>query len=144
MWIAVVACALAGAASALFLTTGNSTVQLASEPQLRGRVLALWSVALVGSTPIGSPVIGAVAQAASPRWALALGAAGCAVATIIGARSLRRSQATGRAATRGTITSESSRAQHQHAAERSAESLFPELGGAAATRIYQHSERSRG
>jgi hypothetical protein len=78
--------------------------------------MALWSLALVGSTPIGSPIIGAVSQAASPRWALALGAGGCAVAAIIGARSLRRSQATGRAATRGTITTESSRAQHQRAA----------------------------
>jgi MFS family permease len=115
MWTAVAACALAGAASVLFLTTGNSTVQLASEPQLRGRVMALWSLALVGSTPIGSPIVGAVAQAASPRWALALGAAGCATAAIIGARSPHRSQATGRAAARRTTT-KSSRARHQHAA----------------------------
>jgi hypothetical protein len=78
--------------------------------------MALWSLALVGSTPIGSPIVGAVAQAASPRWALALGAAGCAIAAIIGARSPHRSQATGRAAARGTITTESSRARHQHAA----------------------------
>jgi MFS family permease len=111
MWTAVVACALTGAASVLFLTTGNATVQLASEPQLRGRVLALWSLALVGSTPIGSPVIGAVSQAASPRWALALGAVGCAVAAIIGARSPRRAPDAGQGATRGTITAESSRAQ---------------------------------
>jgi hypothetical protein len=105
-----------GRPASCFLTTGNSTVQLAAEPQLRGRVVALWSLALVGSMPIGSPIIGAVSQAASPRWALALGAAGCAVAAIIGARSSRHSQAVGQAATRGTTITKSSRAQHKHAA----------------------------
>ena len=56
----------------MFLTTGNATVQLASEPEYRGRVTALWSMALVGSTPIGSPVIGALSDTAGPRYALGL------------------------------------------------------------------------
>jgi MFS family permease len=75
---------LIGAASVVFLTTGNSTIQLASDPAYRRRVTALWSLALVGSTPIGSPIIGAVSQLTSPRWALALGAAASAVAAAIG------------------------------------------------------------
>jgi MFS family permease len=75
---------LVGVASVLFLTTGNSTVQLASDPEYRGRVTALWSMALVGSTPIGSPVVGALSDAASPRYALALGAVACLAAVIIG------------------------------------------------------------
>jgi MFS family permease len=77
---------ITGAASVVFLTTGNSTIQLTSDPAYRGRVTALWSLALVGSTPIGSPIIGALSQIASPRWALALGAAACAVAVAIGHR----------------------------------------------------------
>ena len=81
---AVAACTLAGAATITFLTTGNSTIQLASEPSHRGRVTALWSMALVGSTPIGSPVIGAISDAAGPRYALALGAAACLAAAVIG------------------------------------------------------------
>ena len=81
---AVAACAITGAASVVFLTTGNSTIQLTSDPAYRGRVTALWSLALVGSTPIGSPIIGALAQLTSPRWALALGAAACVVAAAIG------------------------------------------------------------
>ena len=81
---AVAACAITGAASVVFLTTGNSTIQLTADPAYRGRVIALWAMALVGSTPIGSPIIGAVAQVASPRWALALGAAACVVAVAIG------------------------------------------------------------
>ncbi len=81
---AVAACVLAGVASVIFLTTGNATIQLASDPEYRGRVTALWSMALVGSTPIGSPVIGALSDTASPRYALALGSAACIAAVIIG------------------------------------------------------------
>jgi len=82
---AIAACVLVGVASVIFLTTGNSTIQLAAEPAYRGRVTALWSMALVGSTPIGSPVIGAVSDAAGPRYALALGAAACLAAVVVGA-----------------------------------------------------------
>jgi MFS family permease len=81
---AIAACVLVGVASVLFLTTGNATIQLASDPEYRGRVTALWSMALVGSTSIGSPVIGALAEIASPRYALGLGAAACLAAVIIG------------------------------------------------------------
>ena len=83
---AIVACALTGAASIVFLTTGNATVQLASEPDYRGRVTALWSTALVGSTAIGSPIIGALSDAAGARYALLLGSAGCFCAAVIGGR----------------------------------------------------------
>jgi len=85
---AVAACVITGAASVVFLTTGNSTIQLTSDPSYRGRVTALWSLALVGSTPIGSPIIGALSQLTSPRWALALGAAACGVAAAIGQQAL--------------------------------------------------------
>jgi MFS family permease len=81
---AAAACVLVGAATVIFLTTGNSTIQLASEPAFRGRVTALWSMALVGSTPIGSPVIGGISDTVGPRYALALGAAACLAAMIIG------------------------------------------------------------
>jgi MFS family permease len=82
--IAIAACVLAGAASIAFLTTGNSTIQLASEPDYRGRVVALWSMALVGSTPIGSPIIGVLSDLAGPRYALGLGAAACVAAAVVG------------------------------------------------------------
>jgi predicted MFS family arabinose efflux permease len=81
---AVAACVLVGVATVLFLTTGNSTIQLASEPDYRGRVTALWSMALVGSTPVGAPIIGALSDLAGPRYALALGAAACLAAVVVG------------------------------------------------------------
>jgi MFS family permease len=84
LWSAVIACVLVGAASLLFLTTGNATVQLAADPDYRGRVMALWSLALVGSTPIGAPIIGALSDATSPRFAILLGAVACVAAAAIG------------------------------------------------------------
>jgi MFS family permease len=87
---AIIACALVGVASVIFLTTGNATIQLASDPDYRGRVTALWSMALVGSTPIGSPVIGTLSDVAGPRYALALGAAACLAAVIVGRWPARR------------------------------------------------------
>ena len=83
---AIAACVLVGVASVIFLTTGNATIQLASDPEYRGWVTALWSMALVGSTPIGSPVIGALSDVAIPRYALGLGAAACLAAAIVGSR----------------------------------------------------------
>ena len=87
---AVAACVLVGVATIMFLTTGNSTIQLASEPDHRGRVAALWSMALVGTTPIGSPIIGAISDAAGPRSAVGLGAAACLAAVVIGRWPARR------------------------------------------------------
>jgi predicted MFS family arabinose efflux permease len=81
----IAALALVGATSIIFLATGNSTLQLASEPRFRGRVMALWSVAFLGSTPLGGPLIGAVSDWAGPREALGLGALACLLAATIGA-----------------------------------------------------------
>lgn len=75
----VLALVLVGAASAAFMTTASSTLQLGSVPQMRGRVMALWGIAVMGSTVIGAPAIGAVAGADSPRAGLALGAFACAL-----------------------------------------------------------------
>jgi MFS family permease len=97
LWTAVAAAALVGVATILFLTTGNSTVQLASNPQYRGRVMALWSIAVVGLTPIGAPMIGAVSQALGPRVAIGLGAFACAGAAAIG--KIGRSRPPGRKVT---------------------------------------------
>ena len=64
--------ALLGAAAVIFAATVNSTLQLAVEPRMRGRVMALYSVVLLGSTPIGAPLSGWLAQTYDPRVALLL------------------------------------------------------------------------
>ena len=66
---------LLGAASVTFAATINSTLQLAVSPEMRGRVMALYSVVFLGSTPIGGPLAGWLAQSYDPRVALLLAAA---------------------------------------------------------------------
>jgi MFS family permease len=88
--IALVGMALVGAFSVAFLSTGNSTLQLASDPQMRGRVMALWAVAFLGSTPIGGPVAGVVVEYFGGRAGLVLGAVACLVAAAAGAVVARR------------------------------------------------------
>lgn len=66
---------LLGAASVTFAATINSTLQLAVSPEMRGRVMALYSVVFLGSTPIGGPLAGWLAQSYDPRIALLLAAA---------------------------------------------------------------------
>ena len=85
LWLELVALAFVGGASVGFLSKGNSTLQLAAEPSMRGRVMALWAVAFLGSTPIGGPIAGWVADAWGGRAGLALGAAACLVAAAVGA-----------------------------------------------------------
>jgi MFS family permease len=79
LWIASLLMIPLGAASMAFLATMNSTLQLNSSDAMRGRVMALYFVLFLGSTPIGAPIVGWVAEAFDPRAALALGG----IATLI-------------------------------------------------------------
>lgn len=84
------AMAVTGLFSTAFMATGNTTLQLTADPQFRGRVMALWSVTFSGSTPIGGPVVGAVADGLGPRYGLGLGAVACLAAAMVGALVLHR------------------------------------------------------
>jgi MFS family permease len=75
--------ALAGAASVVFSSTTNATLQLRADPAMRGRVVALYIVAFMGSTPIGGPLVGLIGQLAGPRAALGAGAVGCLAAAAL-------------------------------------------------------------
>ncbi len=66
--------ALLGASAVTFAATINSSLQLAVEPEMRGRVMALYSVVFLGSTPIGAPLVGWLSEAYDPRAALLLAA----------------------------------------------------------------------
>ena len=71
---------IVGGASVSFLSLGSATLQLGADPSMRGRVMALWSVAFLGSTPIGGPLVGFIGNFAGPRFALGLGAAAALLA----------------------------------------------------------------
>jgi MFS family permease len=74
-----------GAAGVGFIAMANGVLQTETAPAMRGRVMALFSVAFLGSTPIGGPIVGWVSQVLGPRAGLVLGgvaslaAAGAAV-----------------------------------------------------------------
>jgi MFS family permease len=74
-----------GAVSVTFAAGINSAMQLAVDPLMRGRVMALYSVVFLGSTPIGAPLVGWIAEVAGPRAGLVLGAV-AALAAAAGAR----------------------------------------------------------
>jgi MFS family permease len=61
-----------GAAAVMFVSSVNSTIQLAVSAEMRGRVMALFSIVFLGSTPIGGPLSGWLAEAYDPRLTLVL------------------------------------------------------------------------
>jgi MFS family permease len=79
---------LVGLSSIAFMTSSTAIVQVRAAPNYRGRVLAIQSMVFLGSTPIGGPIVGWVADLAGPRTALVLGAVGCLVAAAYGAKAL--------------------------------------------------------
>jgi MFS family permease len=84
---------LLGAASIRFLALGNATLQLASEPAMRGRVMALWAVAFLGSTPIGGPIVGWVGEHIGARFALGVGGVATLASGVLAYRALARIEA---------------------------------------------------
>jgi MFS family permease len=83
-----------GAASITFMATANSTCQLTTSPEMRGRVMALYGLVFLGSTPIGGPLIGWISQAFGPRFGMGIGGvATIASALVAGAILLRRDAA---------------------------------------------------
>lgn len=93
--VALVLLPLLGAVGISFAITGNSTLQLRSAPRMRGRVMALYSVVFLGSTPIGGPISGWVGQHLGARVGLAGGGVIALVAAAWAAASLRSAKDAG-------------------------------------------------
>jgi len=72
-WMAAIVLVAVGMAMMLFMATANTTLQLNSDPAMRGRVMALYGLLFLGTTPIGGPVMGWIAEAWGPRVGLAIG-----------------------------------------------------------------------
>ncbi|HET6662801.1 MAG TPA: MFS transporter [Acidimicrobiales bacterium] len=87
--LAFVATLALGYCNVLMISGANTVVQLRAAPPMRGRVLALLTVVFLGSTPIGSPIIGAVSELTDVRVALALGGLATGLATAWTARQMR-------------------------------------------------------
>jgi MFS family permease len=66
-----------GFGSIAFLTSSTTIVQVRSDPQMRGRVLALQGMVFLGSTPIGGPMLGWICEELGARWGIVVGALAC-------------------------------------------------------------------
>ena len=81
---------LIGISTQTFTTSTNSLVQLSTEPAMRGRVIAILLAIAVGTTPLGAPIVGWVADRFGPRWALGVASASGFAAAIVGLRYLAK------------------------------------------------------
>jgi MFS family permease len=74
------------------LNSANATMQLGVDPVMRGRVMALYMAVLMGGTPVGAPLVGALAEAFGARWSLIGGGLISAGAAIVAGALLARRQ----------------------------------------------------
>jgi MFS family permease len=88
--IQVLALVPLGAATVTFAAGVNSSLQLAVDPLMRGRVMSLYSVVFLGSTPIGAPLVGWLAEVAGPRSGLVAGAVAAGLAALLARFAWRR------------------------------------------------------
>ncbi len=74
--IAIAIAPLVGAGSVAYMTATTAIAQLRTEPHMIGRVLALQAVLMIGTTPVGGPILGAISDAVGPRAPVVIGAVG--------------------------------------------------------------------
>jgi MFS family permease len=85
----MVALPFAGAFSVTYIALANSVLQVNADPLMRGRVMALYTMAFMGTTPLGAPIIGAIADHFGPRVALQIGGAAAILGGVAGWYALR-------------------------------------------------------
>ncbi|MBE7701485.1 MFS transporter [Oerskovia sp. Sa1BUA8] len=67
------ACIPVGFMSLTMMTAANTTIQMTTDPVMRGRVMSLYMIVFLGATPVGAPIVGWIAEAYGPRWAIGIG-----------------------------------------------------------------------
>lgn len=92
--LAMCSLVIVGFFSISFTSLANATLQLESAPEMQGRVMSLWTVAFLGTTPIGGPLMGAVGEHVGARWALAAGGVAALIAAGLSVMSVRQGRKT--------------------------------------------------
>ncbi|MCI1672678.1 MAG: MFS transporter [Bifidobacterium tibiigranuli] len=90
VWTVCIALLGVGYGSITFNSTAKTSLQLASRPDFRGRVMALWAMAWGGSSVLGAPLVGWVAEQFGSRWGLIIGGAPTIVLGLVMLPYLRR------------------------------------------------------
>jgi MFS family permease len=91
--VALVVAAVVGAASVAFMTAATAIAQIRTDSHMTGRVLAIQTVLIVGTTPIGGPLLGLIADSIGARSPVLIGGVGALVAAAFGVIAGRRSEA---------------------------------------------------
>ena len=89
-WLFGLLLIVVGVSVQTFNTTSNATVQMSTDPAMRGRVMAILLGIALGGTPLGAPFVGWVADRFGARWSLAVGAASGVLALMVGVHYLVR------------------------------------------------------
>jgi MFS family permease len=89
-WLFGIMLIVVGVAMQTFTTSASSTVQLSTDPDMRGRVLALLLGIGLGGTPVGAPIVGYIADRFGARWGVCVGAASGFAAALVGVYYLMR------------------------------------------------------
>ena len=90
-WTMATALLFVGAGSVAFITMNSATLQLTSPVAVRGRVMALYITAIIGTTPVGGPMIGWIGQHIDPRATYITGGLACLITAGFAWASLQRS-----------------------------------------------------
>lgn len=76
------ACIPVGFFSLTMLTAANATIQTSTTPLMRGRVMSLYLMVLMGGTPIGSPLVGWISEVWGARWSIGVGSIASGIVAI--------------------------------------------------------------
>ena len=87
----IAALVVVGMGSVAYVTMTSATLQLNAPDEMRGRVLALYVTAIIGTTPIGGPIIGWIGEVIGPRATYVTGGLACVLTVAVAWRSLARS-----------------------------------------------------
>jgi MFS family permease len=88
--LAALACLFVGATTMAFMSGTNAALQVYAAPNMRGRVMGLFTVVFLGTTPLGAPLVGWISEVMGARTGIAFGGAAVAVAAVLGVRALRQ------------------------------------------------------
>ncbi len=90
VWSAAVIIVPMGFAMVMMMTGSNTVIQLMADPRMRGRVLSFTAIVFIGSTPIGGPIVGAIADRFGARSGVGIGAVASLLVGLWVLRELRK------------------------------------------------------
>lgn len=73
-----------GLFSLTMMTSANAAIQMSVAPEMRGRVMSIYMMVFLGSTPIGAPLVGWIGETLGPRWSIGVGAVASIVVAVVG------------------------------------------------------------